>query len=62
MAEIVTRVCDLCGGAGAHSVQICTTEFGDWPIDVCDSCLAPFLAHRPRNHRFRKMTLPPQPL
>lgn len=61
MAEITITRCDLCGADGAMNVQIYTTEHGEWAVDVCEPCLAPLIAQRPRNHRFRKIALPPQP-
>lgn len=53
--------CDLCGEPDARTVTISTLEEA-WDIDSCISCMAPFIALRPRpDHRFRITALPPQP-
>lgn len=62
MAEVVTRICDSCAGPDAKRIAVSSIDWGDWELDMCDTCLAPLLALRPREgHRFRKIPLPPQP-
>ena len=62
MADISMKVCDLCAGSGAVAYDVSTEEFGTWQVDLCQTCAAPLLANRPRQgHRFKKVTLPPQP-
>jgi hypothetical protein len=62
MAELVTRVCDLCQATDAATVHFYSDRWGDWSLDLCEVCMRPILAARPREgYKFAKVALPPQP-
>lgn len=63
MAEIVTRVCDVC--QSDIEVKQVTLSLGTgqpWTVDLCRDCLGPLRQRNSQSRkRFHKVKLPPQP-
>lgn len=71
MADVVLKVCDLCGAEGATSWRLGRVSGGMVDVDLCDPCAAPLEEVRAAGRkppgargpykRFQKTPLKPQP-
>jgi hypothetical protein len=65
MAEIKSRICDVCGGADATSFTVAKDGLQPWIIDLCEQHGEPLMRLRERGrapsggrrpyHRFQKV-------
>lgn len=46
MVEVVSRVCDMCGGTDARQVGVTLAPSAMWLIDLCPACSEPITRWR----------------